>query len=119
MPKTLLSHQLAPKAAAGLLVRIHTLADRIDGGGGLRDRATIVFLAKHLKAGEVCLARHVLDLLRASAAYSLDQCGYVDTWDAELLGALKDFAHAGGWAFEDGGWRRIGAPRALEVAAHG
>ncbi len=100
---------------AALLGRIHALAQKIDMSGGA-DRDTVAFLAEHLKAGEVCLARHAHRLLLASVVNGLENCGCVDMEDADLLRALKDFACEEGWEFEDGDWRRSRAPMAAEVA---
>jgi hypothetical protein len=104
--------------AAALLERIHALGQTfdVDVGSGARD--TIAFLAEHLKTGEVCLARHVHDLLQAEIAKCLEGCGYVERDEAELLRALKDFAQLSEWAYENGGWTtRADRVRALAEAA--
>jgi hypothetical protein len=95
--------------ATALLDRIHALARRVDPPDGDPPRDTMMFLVEHLKAGEVCLARHAHGLLQAEIADCLKHCGYVEREDAELLSALKAFAEEGAWYFEDGAWRRGGA----------
>ena len=102
-----------------MLDRIHALGQTFDTdvGSGVRD--TIAFLAEHLKTGEVCLARHAHDLLRAEMAKCMENCGYVEREEAELLRALKDFAELSEWAYENGGWTtRADGVRALAEAAH-
>ena len=100
-----------------VLDRLHALARTMGlASSGHPACETIAFLAAHLEAGEVCLARHAHSLLRAQVAEGLEHYGYVDRDDAALLEALKEFAEREEWAFRDGAWRRCSTPMAAGVA---